>query len=147
MKFTDLKFEKFSIRPSFFAPFAPVILGQRAKAYFPNGYTVSVVLGNKDDDSYNNGVDTYEVGVVNRNAGLMAEGFGDKGLYKHATKEDIDNILAEVEASPEAPSVTKISEDEHISEEAANALIEAIKGNHSQIRKVNEELDKLSKLL
>ena len=147
MKFTDLKFDKCSIRPSFFAPFAPIILGQRAKANFPNGYTVSVILGNEDDDSYSNGVDTYEVGVVNRNAGLMAEDFGDKGLYKHATKEDIDNILAEVEASPEAPNVTEHPKAEHISEEAANALIEAIKGNHASIRKVNEELDKLSKLL
>ena len=146
MKFTDLKFEKCTIRPSYFAPFAPVILGQRAKANFPNGYTVSVILGNKDDDSYSNGVDTYEVGVINRNIGRMAE-FGDKGLYKHATKEDIDNILVKVEASPEAPSVTEHPKDEHISEEAANALIEAIKGNRASIRKVNEELDKLSKLL
>lgn len=146
MKFTDLKFEKCTIRPSYFAPFAPIILGQRAKANFPNGYTVSVILGNEDDDSYSNGVDTYEVGVINRNIGRMAE-LGDKGIYKHATKEDVERILAEVEASPEAPNVTKISEDEHISEEAANALIEVIKGNHSQIRKVNEELDKLSKLL
>ena len=77
----------------------------------------------------------------------MAEGFGDKGLYKHATKEDIDNILVEVEALPEAPNITEHPKDEHISEEAANALIEAINGNHSQIRKVNEELDKLLKLL
>lgn len=78
MKFTDLKFEKCTIRPSFLVPFAPVILGQRAKADFPNGYTVSVILGNEDDDSYSNGVDTYEVGVVNRNAVLMAEDFGIK---------------------------------------------------------------------
>lgn len=147
MKFTDLKFEKYSIRPSSFVPFAPVILGQRAKAHFPNGYTVSVILGNENDDSYSNGVDTYEVGVVNRNAGLMAENFGDKGLYKHATKEDIDNILVEVESLPEAPNVTEYPKDEHISEEAANALIEAIKGNHASIKKVNEELDKLLKLL
>lgn len=146
MKFTDLKFEKCTIRPSYFAPFAPVILGQRAKANFPNGYTVSVILGHKDDDSYSNGVDTYEVGVINRNIGRMAE-LGDKGIYKHATKEDVERILAEVEALPEAPSVTKHLKDEHISEEAANALIEAIKGNHVSIRKVNEELDKLSKLL
>ena len=147
MKFTDLKFEKCSIRPSYFAPFAPVILGQRAKANFPNGYTVSVILGNENDDSYSNGVDTYEVGVVNRNAGLMAEDFGDKGIYKHATKNDIERILAEIEALPEAPNVTEHPKAEHISEEAANALIEVIQGNHSQIRKVNEEVDKLSKLL
>lgn len=147
MKFTDLKFEKCSIRPSYFVPFAPIILGQRAKANFPNGYTVSVILGNENDDSYSNGVDTYEVGVVNRNAGLMAEDLGYKGIYKYATKEDIDNILVEVEALPEAPNVTEYPKDEHISEEAANALIEAIKGNHASIRKVNEELDKLSKLL
>lgn len=146
MKFTDLKFEKCSIRPSFFAPFAPVVLGQRANANFPNGYTVSVILGNENDDSYSNGVDTYEVGVINRNIGRMAE-LGDKGFYKHATKEDVERILAEVEALYEAPNVTKISEAEHISEEWANALIEAIKGNHASIRKVNEELDKLSKLL
>ena len=146
MKFTDLKFEKCTIRPSYFAPFAPIILGQRAIAHFPNGYTVSVILGNKDDDSYSNGVDTYEVGVINRNIGRMAE-LGDKGVYKHATKEDVDNILVEVEALPEAPNVTEHPKDEHISEEAANALIEAIKGNHASIRKVNEELDKLSKLL
>ena len=147
MKFTDLKFEKCTIRPSFFAPFTPIILGQRAKANFPNGYTVSVILGNENDDSYSNGVDTYEVGVVNRNAGLMAEDFGDKGIYKHATKEDVDNILVKVEASPEAPNVTEHPKAEHISEEAANALIEAIKGNHASIKKVNEELEKLSKLL
>lgn len=147
MKFTDLKFEKCTIRPSYFAPFAPVILGQRAKANFPNGYTVSVIFGNEDDDSYSNGVDTYEVGVVNRNAGLMAEDFGDKGLYKHATKEDIDNILVEVEALPEAPNITEHPKAEHISEEVANALIEAIKGNHASITKVSEEVDKLLKLL
>lgn len=146
MKFTDLKFEKCTIRPSFFAPFAPVILGQRAKANFPNGYTVSVILGNEDDDSYSNGVDTYEVGVINRNLGIMAE-LGDNGIYKHATKEDVERILAEVEALPETSSVTEHPKDEHISEEAANALIEAIKGNHASITKVNEELDKLLKLL
>lgn len=147
MKFTDLKFEKYSIRPSIFAPFAPVILGQRALAKFPNGYAVSVILGNEDDDSDSNGVDTYEVGVLNRKIGLMAENFGSKGVYKHATKEDIDNILVEVEASPEAPNVTEHPKDEYISEEAANALIESIKGNHASIKKVNEELDKLLKLL
>lgn len=146
MKFTDLKFEKCTIRPSFFAPFAPVILGQRAKANFPNGYTVSVILGNEDDDSYSNGVDTYEVGVINRNLGRMAE-LGDNGIYKYATKEDVERILAEVEALSEAPNVTEHPKAEHISEEVANALIEAIKGNHASITKVNEELDKLLKLL
>ena len=146
MKFTDLKFEKCSIRPSLFAPFAPIILGQRAKANFPNGYTVSVILGNENDDSYSNGVDTYEVGVINRNLGRMAE-LGDNGIYKYATKEDVERILAEVEALSEAPNVTEHPKAEHISEEAANALIEAIKGNHASTTKVNEELDKLLKLL
>lgn len=56
-------------------------------------------------------------------------------------------MLAEVETLPEAPNVTEHPKAEHISEEMANALIEAIKGNHASIRKVNEELDKLSKLL
>ena len=146
MKFTDLKFEKWRVMPSYVIPFAPVILGQRAKADFPNGYTVSVILGSEDDDSYSNGVDTYEVGILNRNTGLIAKEFGNRGIYKHATKEDVERILAEVEAS-EAPSVTEHPKDEHISEEAANALIEAIKGNHASITKVNEELDKLLKLL
>lgn len=147
MKFTDLKFEKWRIMPSYFIPLAPVVLGQRAKADFPNGYTVSVILGNEDDDSYSNGVDTYEVGILNRNIGLIAKEFGNRGIYKHATKEDVERILAEVEALPEAPSVTEHPQDEHISEEAANALIEAIKGNQASITKVNEELDKLLKLL
>lgn len=147
MKFTDLKFEKCTIRPSYLAPFAPVILGQRAKANFPNGYTVSIILGNEDDDSYSNGVDTYEVGILNRNIGLIAKEFGNRGIYEHATKEDVERILAEVEALSEAPSVTDLPKDEHISEEAANALIEAIKGNSAATRMVNEKLDKLSKLL
>ena len=147
MKFIDLKFEKWTIRPSFFAPFAPVILGQRAKADFPNGYTVSVILGSEDDDSYSNGVDTYEVGILNRNIGLIAKEFGNRGIYEHATKEDVERILAEVEALPEAPDRVETPKDEHISEEAANALIEAIKGNSAATRMVNEEMDKLLKLL
>lgn len=127
MKFEDLKFEKWRKKPSYWMPLQRLVLGKRASVRFNNGYTVSVILGNEDDDSYSNGVDTYEVAVFNSFNGDALEGFGEDGIKKYATKGDVENILAEVEVLPLAPIMTKDVERKSLSEETAQGLLEQIK--------------------
>lgn len=135
MKFEDLKFEKWRKVPSYWMPLQRLVLGKRASVRFDNGYVVSVILGNEDDDSYSNGVDTYEVAVFNSFNGDALEGFGEDGVKKYATKEDVESILAEVEVLPLAPIMTKEVERESLSEETAQGLLE-------QIKKMGETLKK-----
>lgn len=139
MKFEDLKFEKWRKEPSYWMPLQRLVLGKRASVRFNNGYVVSVILGNEDDDSYSNGVDTYEVCVFNSFNGDALEGFGEDGIKKYATKEDVESILAEVEVLPLAPIMTKEVERKSLSEETAQGLLE-------QIKKMGETLKKYKDL-
>ena len=138
MKFEDLKFEKWRKEPSYWMPLQRLVLGKRASVRFNNGYVVSVILGNEDDDSYSNGVDTYEVAVFNSFNGDALEGFGEDGIKKYATKEDVENILAEVEVLPLAPIMTKEIEQKSLSEETAQGLFEQIKKMSETLKKYKE---------
>lgn len=138
MKFEDLKFEKWRKEPSYWMPLQRLVLGKRASVRFDNGYVVSVILGNEDDDSYSNGVDTYEVAVFNSFNGDALEGFGDDGIKKYATKGDVESILAEVEALPLAPIMTKEVERKSLSEETAQGLLEQIKKMGETLKKYKE---------
>lgn len=138
MKFEDLKFEKWRKEPSYRMPWQRLVLGKRASVRFNNGYVVSVILGNEDDDSYSNGVDTYEVAVFNSFNGDALEGFGENGIKKYATKEDVESILAEVEALPLAPIMTKEVERKSLSEETAQGLFEQIKKMSETLKKYKE---------
>ena len=138
MKFEDLKFEKWRKEPSYWNPLQRLVLGKRASVKFDNGYIVSVILGNEDDDSYSNGVDTYEVAVFNSFNGDALEGFGEDGVKKYATKEDVESILAEVEVLPLAPIMTKEVERKSLSEESAQRLFEQIKNMGETIKKYKE---------
>ena len=138
MKFEDLKFEKWRKEPSYWMPLQRLVLGKRASVRFDNGYVVSVILGNEDDDSYSNGVDTYEVAVFNSFNGDALEGFGEDGVKKYATKEDIESILAEVEVLPLAPIMTKEVERKSLSEETAQDLLEQIKKMGETLKKYKE---------
>lgn len=109
MKFKDLKFEKWRKAPSYYEPLQRVVLGKRAKVDFPNGYTVSIILGHEDDDSYSNGVNTFEVGVFNRITGEGLDIIGDDGIKKYATKSEVEYILSMVEALSNATHVKKES--------------------------------------
>lgn len=138
MKFEDLKFEKWRKEPSYWMPLQRLVLGKRASVRFDNGYVVSVILGNEDDDSYSNGVDTYEVAVFNSFNGDALEGFGEDGVKKYATKEDVESILTEVEVLPLAPIMTKEVERKSLSEETAQGLLEQIKKMGKTIKKYKE---------
>lgn len=138
MKFEDLKFEKWRKEPSYWMPLQRLVLGKRASVRFDNGYVVSVILGNEDDDSYSNGVDTYEVAVFNSFNGDALEGFGEDGVKKYATKEDVESILAEVEVLPLAPIMTKDVERKSLSEETAQGLLEQIKKMGETLKKYKE---------
>ena len=138
MKFEDLKFEKWRKEPSYWMPLQRLVLGKRASVRFDNGYVVSVILGNEDDDSYSNGVDTYEVAVFNSFNGDALEGFGEDGIKKYATKEDVENILTEVEVLPLAPIMTKEVERKSLSEETAQGLLEQIKKMGETLKKYKE---------
>jgi hypothetical protein len=138
MKFEDLKFEKWRKEPSYWMPLQRLVLGKRASVRFNNGYVVSVILGNEDDDSYSNGVDTYEVAVFNSFNGDALEGFGEDGVKKYATKEDVESILAEVEVLPLAPIMTKEVERKSLSEETAQGLFEQIKKMCETLKKYKE---------
>ena len=138
MKFEDLKFEKWRKEPSYWMPLQRLVLGKRASVRFDNGYVVSVILGNEDDDSYSNGVDTYEVAVFNSFNGDALEGFGEDGIKKYATKEDVESILAEVEVLPLAPIMTKEVELKSLSEETAQGLLEQIKKMGETLKKYKE---------
>ena len=139
MKFEDLKFEKWRKEPSYWMPLQRLVLGKRASVRFDNGYVVSVILGNEDDDSYSNGVDTYEVAVFNSFNGDALEGFGEDGIKKYATKEDVESTLAEVEVLPLAPMMSKEVERKSLSEETAQEMLE-------QIKKMGETLKKYKDL-
>lgn len=138
MKFEDLKFEKWRKEPSYWMPLQRLVLGKRASVRFDNGYVVSVILGNEDDDSYSNGVDAYEVAVFNSFNGDALEGFGEDGIKKYATKEDVESILAEVEVLPLAPIMTKEVERKPLSEETAQGLFEQIKKMSETLKKYKE---------
>lgn len=138
MKFEDLKFEKWRKEPSYWMPLQRLVLGKRASVRFNNGYVVSVILGNEDDDSYSNGVDTYEVAVFNSFNGDALEGFGEDGIKKYATKEDVESILAEVEVLPLAPIMTKEVERKSLSEETAQGLLEQMKKMGETLKKYKE---------
>lgn len=138
MKFEDLKFEKWRKEPSYWMPLQRLVLGKRASVRFDNGYVVSVILGNEDDDSYSNGVDTYEVAVFNSFNGDVLEGFGEDGIKKYATKEDVESILAEIEVLPLAPIMTKEVERKSLSEETAQGLLEKIKKIGETLKKYKE---------
>lgn len=140
MKFEDLKFEKWRKVPSYWMPLQRLVLGKRASVRFDNGYVVSVILGNEDDDSYSNGVDTYEVAVFNSFNGDALEGFGEDGIKKYATKEDIENILAEVEVLPLAPIMTKEVERKSLSEETAQKLMRQIQALDTSIAPLGQTM-------
>lgn len=138
MKFEDLKFEKWRKEPSYWMPLQRLVLGKRASVRFDNGYVVSVILGNEDDDSYSNGVDPYEVAVFNSFNGDALEGFGEDGIKKYVTKEDVESILAEVEVLPLAPIMTKEVERKPLSEETTQGLLEQIKKMGETLKKYKE---------
>ena len=138
MKFEDLKFEKWRKEPSYWMPLQRLVLGKRASVRFDNGYVVSVIVGNEDDDRYSNGIDTYEVAVFNSFNGDALEGFGEDGIKKYATKEDVESILAEVEVLPLAPIMTKEVERKSLSEETAQGLLEQIKKMGETLKKYKE---------
>lgn len=51
---------------------------------------------------------------------------GEDGIKKHATKEDIESILAEVEVLPLAPIMSKVVEHKPLSEETVQELLDKI---------------------
>lgn len=128
MKFKDLKFEKWRKAPSYYEPLQRVVLGKRAKVDFPNGYTVSIILGHEDDDSYSNGVNTFEVGVFDRITGEGLDVIGDDGIKKYASKSEVEYILSMVEALPNATHIKKeVCNFQGITQETADRLLNIIK--------------------
>lgn len=127
MKFEDLKFEKWRKAPSYFEPLQRVVLGKRAKVDFPNGYTVSIILGHEDDDSYSNGVNTFEVGVFDRITGEGLDVVGEDGILKYATKSDVEYILSMVEALPKATHIKKdVCKFQGLTQETADSILNLI---------------------
>lgn len=128
MKFEDLVFAKWRKVPSYFNPMERLVLGKRAWASFTNGYTVSVILGNEDDDSYSNGIDTYEVAVFNTLTGDACESliYLEDGICKYATKSLIDVILEDVESLPKATIERKQVEYKPVSEESLEEMIQQL---------------------
>ena len=124
MKFEDLKFEKWRKAPSYYEPLQRVILGKRAIVDFPNGYTVSIILGHEDDDSYSNGVNTFEVGVFDRITGEGLDSIGDEGVKKYATKHEVEYILSTVETLSNDNHVNTVDCDfQQITQETADSLL------------------------
>lgn len=128
MKFEDLVFAKWRKEPSYFNPMERLVLGKRAWASFTNGYTVSVILGHEDDDSYSNGIDTYEVAVFNTITGDSCESliYLEDGICKYATKSLIDVILEDVELLPKATIERKEVEHKPVSEESLEEMIQQL---------------------
>lgn len=147
MKFEDLKFEKWRKAPSYWMPLQRLVLGKRASVRFDNGYVVSVILGNEDDDSYSNGVDTYEVAVFNSFNGDALEGFGEDGIKKYATKEDVESILAEVEILPRAPIMSKVVEHKPLSEETAQELLDKTQALDTSFAPLGQTLAEITEKL
>lgn len=129
MRFEDLEFTKWRKEPSYWYPWARLILGKRAEVKFINGYTLSVILGNVDDDSFSNGVDTYEVGVFETQSGDPLENFGEGGVKGYVTKDDIEHILTTIESLPPVKKKDKVNlgHIEPITEETAESLLDRLK--------------------
>lgn len=129
MRFEDLEFTKWRKEPSYWYPWARLILGKRAEVKFINGYTLSVILGNVDDDSFSNGVDTYEVGVFETQSGDPLENFGEGGVKGYVTKDDIEHILTTIESLPPVKKKDKVNfgDIEPITEETAKSLLDRLK--------------------
>lgn len=83
--FDDLKFEYFCNNPDW--------KFKAAKMHFPNGYGVSVLLGN---EFYSNGVDTYEVGVL-KDGALCYDTPIANDVLPNRTKEEVTEIMKEVQ--------------------------------------------------
>jgi hypothetical protein len=84
MTFKELEFNPHRVDPT-------VI---QARAYFPNGYELSIIGG---DSFYGNGKDTFEVAIL-KNGQLCYDSPLTDDVLKFQTPEDIDNILQEVES-------------------------------------------------
>lgn len=139
MKFKDLKFEKWREAPSYYEPLQRVVFGKRAKVDFPNGYTVSIILGHEDDDSYSNGVNTFEVGVFDRITGEGLDVIGDDGIKKYAAKSEVEYILSMVEALPNATHIKKeVCNFQGMTQGTADRLLNIIK----EIAKYNNSCKK-----
>lgn len=109
MRFEDLKFTKWRKEPTYWNPWERLILGKRAEVKFINGYTLSIILGNVDDDSFSNGVDTYEVGVFETLSGDPLANFGEGGVKGYVTKDDIEHILTTIESLPPVKKNDKVN--------------------------------------
>ena len=145
MKFEDLVFAKWRKEPSYFNPMERLVLGKRAWASFTNGYTVSVILGHEDDDSYSNGKDTYEVAVFNTVTGDACEGliYLEDGICKYATKREIDAILEDAENMPKAPIERKRVEYKPMSEESAEEMLQQLQALKTSFAPLEQTLSEL----
>ena len=72
-------------------------MGYQAILRFDNGYGVSVLRGNC---FYSNGIDTYEVGVLNGDSLCYPEEFGDD-VIGYVTAEQVTEIMKKVQEFPQ----------------------------------------------
>lgn len=67
--------------------------GKHAKIKFENGYGVSVVFG---DVFYSNGIDTYEVAIMDRES-IARDKKGDQMIFGRVSKERVTEIMKMVQ--------------------------------------------------
>jgi hypothetical protein len=81
--FADLKFEKRKHG-----------MGQQAKMQFDNGFGVSVLLG---DMFYSNGVDTYEVGILDKAGDLTYSSGITEDVIGRVSSDEVTKIMKQVQ--------------------------------------------------
>lgn len=93
--FEDLHFEPHYLLKDGNDPMLNELFGgsKHAVMKFANGYGVSVVFGDK---FYSNGIDTYEVAVLDREA-IADDENGDQIIYARVSKERVTEIMKMVQ--------------------------------------------------
>lgn len=86
-----LTFENLTFEPHSFMP------GSHARLFFPNGYGISVVLG---EDFYSNGKDTYEVAVLignSKHSRIDYETPITDDVIGNCTKDQVTEIMKKIQ--------------------------------------------------
>lgn len=75
---------------------------KNAVMHFPNGWGVSVVLGN--GHWYSNGIDTYEVGIMYMGKLRMSNPTHYDSIIPHLTKEQVTDVMLRLQKNRQTTS-------------------------------------------
>lgn len=72
----------------------PRVPGLKARLMFENGFGIDVVLGNL---FISNGINTYEVVILDKNGVIYDKDPNITGIYGHVTKDGVISIMEQIQ--------------------------------------------------